>query len=178
MSNSPVASAAGYSPVTKWLHWVVFFLMVAQFLVGYAIEEFDDSDRVEDRLFVLHFTFGLTILVLATVRVWWRRARPLPPWAPTLSAFERRFAHWVERGLYLLMFAIPLSGLGLAIADERRLPVVGRLEIFEVFDDVDDFFEIAHIGSHLIFFAFFALHVGLVLKHQFVDRDALLSRML
>ncbi len=34
-----------------------------------------------------------------------------------------------------------------------------------------------HIATHLAFFGVLALHVGLVLKHQVVDRDRLLTRM-
>lgn len=150
--------ASGYPKIIKWLHWGIFFLMAAQFTIGYALEELDEDEGFsEDRLFVLHAAFGLTILLLAIVRTWWRLTRPLPAWAPTLSRFERRYAHQVERVLYLLMYTIPLSGLGLAIADERRLPILGRFELSDLFEDAEDFFEFAHVGSHIVFFAFFAL---------------------
>lgn len=154
--------------------------MAAQFAVGYAIERFDDDDDFfsEDRLFALHAVFGLSILLLALFRIWWRRTRPLPPWAPTLTSFERQYAHHVERGLYVLMVGIPLSGLGFAVSDERRLPVIGRVPISDLFEDAEDFFELAHIGSHILFFILFALHVGLIAKHLLVNRDRLLNRML
>lgn len=42
----------------------------------------------------------------------------------------------------------------------------------------DDVLLGAHITTHVAFFAGFATHVGLVLKHQLVDRDRLLRRML
>lgn len=169
----------GYSPVLRWLHWGIFFLMAAQFLVGYSLEELDDDDVFsEGRLFTVHVAFGLSILLLALVRIWWRRTHPLPPWAPTLTSFERRYAHQVERGLYLLMIAIPLTGLGLAVTDERRLPFIGRFDLSDLVEDAEDFFEFAHIGSHILFFGFFALHVGLIIKHQLVNRDGLLGRML
>ena len=35
-----------------------------------------------------------------------------------------------------------------------------------------------HIVSHIAFFVVIVLHVGLVLKHQVLDRDRLLRRML
>lgn len=152
--------------------------MVAQFIVGYSMEELDEDEFSEDRLFYLHVGFGSLILCLALVRIWWRRTSQLPPWAPTLTSFERRYAHWVETALYFLMVGIPLSGLGLAVADERRLPFLGRLASSDRLSDLEDFFEFAHIGSHLLFFVAFALHVGLILKHQLIDRDRLLNRML
>lgn len=154
--------------------------MAGQFLVGYTLARLEDDDLIEDRLFTLHALLGITILVLSIFRLTWRRRQGLPPWTPTLTPFERRYSHTVERILYVLVLAIPLSGLALALADERPLPLIGEVEISETVDDseVEDVFEGVHIATHLVFFAVFALHVGLVIKHQLVDRDGLLNRML
>ena len=177
MEDSP---APGYHPVTKIFHWGIFFLLAGQFLVGYTLESLEDDDLAEDRLFTLHASLGITILVLSVFRLIWRRRRALPPWAPSLTSFERRYSHTVERILYVLALAIPLSGLALAVADERPLPLIGKVEISEALDasEVEEVFEGVHIATHLIFFAVFALHVGLVIKHQLLDRDGLLNRML
>jgi cytochrome b561 len=80
--------------------------------------------------------------------------------------------------LYALMFLIPLSGLALVLVSGEDWDVWGReweapLEIVD-----DDILLAGHISTHLLFAAAFALHLGLVLKHQFVDRDHLLQRML
>lgn len=112
----------------------------------------------DDPLVTAHVALGVTILALAVARVWWRRRTTLPPWAPTLSAAERTLAHWTERALYLLLFAIPLSGLWLVLISDDAVGV--------------------HVASHLIFFVVLAAHVGLVMKHQLLDRDRLLRRML
>jgi cytochrome b561 len=113
----------------------------------------------DDRLLTVHVILGGTILALGVIRLVWRLATPLPPWAETLTHGERTLAHWTERALYALMFAIPLTGLWLIIAD-------------------DDDARTPHIVSHIAFFVVIVLHVGLVLKHQLVDRDRLLRRML
>jgi cytochrome b561 len=34
-----------------------------------------------------------------------------------------------------------------------------------------------HVASHIAFYVALAAHVGLVLKHQVIDRDRLLRRM-
>ena len=101
---------------------------------------------------------GVTILVLATVRLLWRRHSTLPPWAPGLSSAERTLAHWTERVLYVLLFVMPLTGLWLVLVSDDALPV--------------------HVASHIAFFVAVSVHVGLVLKHQLIDRDRLLRRML
>ena len=53
---------------------------------------------------------------------------------------------------------IPLSGLSLVVVSYDLLPL--------------------HIAAHIAFFVTIAAHLGLVLKHQLLDRDRLLARML
>lgn len=177
----------GYGLVTKVLHWSIAAAIAAQFLVGYLLDP-DDGGRGrgrgrgrggesghgrgrgrggedgydifgDDGLLTVHVVLGVTILTLAVVRLAWRLTTPLPPWAPTLSEGERTLEHWLERLLYLLMFAIPASGLALVAAGD---------------DDVLGL----HVASHVAFFVVIAIHVGLVAKHQVIDRDGLLRRMM
>jgi cytochrome b561 len=105
-----------------------------------------------------HVLVGVTILVLAMFRLHWRRRTSLPPWAEGLSTAERTVAHWTERALYLLLFVIPLTGLWLVLVSDDVVAV--------------------HVASHVAFFLAIAAHLGLVLKHQVINRDGLLRRML
>jgi cytochrome b561 len=105
-----------------------------------------------------HVLLGVTILVLATVRLGWRWHSSLPPWAEGLSARERVLAHWTERALYALLFVIPSSGLWLVIVSDDAVAV--------------------HVAAHVAFFVAVTAHVGLVLKHQLFERDHLLRRMI
>lgn len=187
--NYPADSHAneGYGLIAKLLHWTMFLALMAQFVVGYAMERADDLlegvvDRwfggEEEGLLVIHALLGVSILGLATIRVVWRKVAGLPPWAGGLSAFERRLAHRVERVLYWLMFLIPLTGLALVLISGEDWDLNGgEWQAPREWVD-DDLLLAAHILTHLAFFATFAVHVGLVFKHQFVDRDGLLRRML
>ena len=179
-------TASEYGLVTKSLHWIIFVIMAAQLLVGYLLTRIDDDyyesipGVSEDRLFGVHMSLGATVLLLALFRLAWRVLTPLPAWAATLSPFERRYEHRVEQVLYLLMFAIPLSGMLAAMADGEALVFYGVFHVPELISedsDLDDLTLGLHIASHVAFFIAFALHVGLVLKHQFVNRDRLLNRM-
>ena len=174
---------SGYGLVTRSLHWLTAAALLAQFVVGYLLV--DDSGRGrgrgrggddgsgrgrgrggdddgslsvgDDVLLTVHVALGLTILALSVGRLLWRRATPLPPWAPGLSAAERVLATWTERMLYLSLLLIPLSGLSLLLVSDDLL--------------------VAHVTTHIFFFVALAAHLGLVLKHQAVDRDRLLQRM-
>ncbi len=182
--DTPAVSAdtapSGYGRVTKTLHWLTVIALATQFTIGYTMEaggggrgrgrgRGGESGRGhgrggdleifgDDPLLTAHVLLGITILVLATMRYLWRRHSTLPPWAPGLSSAERSLAHWTERVLYLLLFVIPLTGLWLVLVSDDALPI--------------------HVASHIAFFVVVSSHVGLVLKHQLIDRDRLVRRML
>lgn len=167
--------------MTRSLHWLTVAALVAQFTLGYLLDvggngrgrgrgRGGDSGRGrgrggdnlaifgDDAVLTAHVVVGVTILVLAMVRLYWRRRTSLPPWAEGLSPAERALAHWTERALYLLLFVIPLTGLWLVLVSDDVVAV--------------------HVASHIAFFLAIAAHLGLVLKHQLINRDGLLRRML
>jgi cytochrome b561 len=170
----------GYGLITKSLHWLVVVLITTQFVIGYLLDidgrgrgrgrgRSGESGRGrgrggdydpfgDDTLLTVHVVLGATILLVVAVRSVWRVTTVLPPWASGLSAGERRLAHWTERGLYLCMFAIPVTGLWLVASEDEGVLI-------------------AHVATHIMFFVAVAAHIGLVLKHQLIDRDRLLRRM-
>jgi cytochrome b561 len=106
----------------------------------------------------LHVTLGLAVLVLAAVRLLWRRGTPLPPWAEHLSAGERRLEGLLEKVLLTLLVVVPATGLLLAASGDDWLPL--------------------HVAAQIAFLAAVAAHVGLVLSHTVVRRNRHLARML
>jgi cytochrome b561 len=166
---------SGYGRTTKALHWLTVAALAAQFAVGYLMDADDggrgrgrgrggDSGRGRGRggdgegylddpetLLKLHIVLGVTILVLAVVRVLWRRFDGLPPWAEQLSAGQRRLAHWTERVLLTTLFVIPLSGLALVLGGDDDLVWI-------------------HVAAHVVFFSALAAHVGLVVSRGLMGR--------
>lgn len=163
----------GYRGTTKALHWLTVLALAAQFAVGYTMDA-DDSGRGRgrgrsgesgrgrggddggylddpDTLVRVHVALGLTILVLAVVRIVWRRVAGLPPWAEQLSPAQRRLAHWTERALLATLFVIPLSGLALVASGD---------------DDIAGI----HVAGHVVFLAALVAHVGLVAGKRLLPR--------
>lgn len=170
---------AGYGWVTKTLHWLTVLAVAAQFTVGYLMGGGDsghgrgrgrgrggesgrgrgrggeDSGYLDDpeTLLMVHVGLGLAILVIALLRVGWRRVSGLPPWSEALSERQRRLVHWTERALLTLLFVVPLSGLALvAVGDDDALPL--------------------HVAAHVAFFVALAAHLSTNL------RPVILRRML
>jgi cytochrome b561 len=168
----------GYGFVTRTLHWLTVGLVLAQFVVGYLMDDDGGHGRGRGRgdgsghgrggggeddsitlLLPLHVTLGITILVIAIVRVFWRVSTPLPPWAESLSQTERRIAGLTERTLLTMLFVIPSTGLVLVLGNDDDL--LG-----------------AHIAAHVVFFTALAAHLALVLGRGLRGRPGLLRRML
>jgi cytochrome b561 len=61
------------------------------------------------RLFLWHKGIGLTVFLTASARLLWRATHPAPE-AVAMPAWQRRAAAATHAALYVLMFAIPLSG--------------------------------------------------------------------
>jgi cytochrome b561 len=105
-----------------------------------------------------HVSVGLLLLAVGLVRLLWRRATPLPPWAAHLSSAERRFESRLERTLLTLLLVVPTTGVALALGGDDLLPL--------------------HVSAQVALVATVALHAGLVLKHTVVRPNEHLSRML
>lgn len=168
-----------YGSVAQALHWVVVLLLIGQVAVGKIAHEMPDGF---DKLVLLarHKSVGITILGLAVLRLAWRLVDrpPAPPPMPRWQRVAARLSHW---GLYALLFALPLSGWLLSSAANRpvswwqlaQLPdlVAPDAGLRELFKDL-------HHGLLYALYALVGVHVAAALKHQFVDRDGLLLRML
>lgn len=164
-------SADRYGAITKTLHWSVFAIVVVQFAAGLGGSVDDDT----------HGSLGLVLLALVIVRLLWRWVGRLPDWAPGLSAGERRLAHWTERMLYLFLIIKPVTGLLYigADGDEVEFPGYGELPtLIGKSNDLEDTFASAHAWAGYALLLAIAVHLALVFKHQFIDRDRYANRML
>ena len=93
----PIAQGT-YHPALKWLHWVIFGLFTAMFILGFGLAASDGYTAMGFQwgpVFDWHATLGLIAFVLAVVRIITRRTTPMPSWAPGLSdgRTEARVTH-------------------------------------------------------------------------------------
>ena len=168
-----------YGWVAQTLHWVIVFLLIVQFTLGKIA---DDLPPGLDRLITLarHKSFGITILALAVIRLLWRLINRPPP-LPSMPGWQRMAAHLSHAGLYALLFAMPLTGWLMSSAHNYPVSWFGLVQLPDLITpdrdlshDLEDIHEL--LSNILLELA--AVHVLAALKHQFVDRDGLLLRML
>ena len=175
-------TSSRYGAVTIGLHWLMAILIVAMVVVGLVMTAPPLAER-NFELYQLHKSFGLTILVLAAVRLLWRVSNPKPDLPDTMSGVERLLANLTHVALYVLMFALPVSGWIMASASTLQVPTLwfGVFQVPHVVPpdaDLEKLAKAVHGWLGWAIIGAFALHVAGALKHHFVERDDVLRRML
>jgi len=176
------------APPARWsggviaLHWLSAAWLALVFALGLAATAANlDAARKFD-LYQTHKALGWLTLVLLAARLAARASRAAPPPAPNWSRATRWASGLAHVALYVLLAAVPL--IGWLRVSSAIVPIPVSLfglatipNIAPVDADVSDVAAFAHKFGAWTLAALAALHVAAALKHQFVDRDAILSRM-
>ncbi len=168
-----------YGVIAQALHWIVVFLLIGQVTVGKIAHQMPDGFG-KLVLLARHKSVGITILALAALRLAWRLAnRPPPP--PSMPRWQLLAARANHAALYLLLFAMPLTGWMMSSASNYPVSWFGLVQLPDLVTPDRGFKELMQgvhrtLANTLIALA--ALHVAAALKHQFLDRDGLIWRML
>jgi cytochrome b561 len=176
--SSPATAFGRYTRTAVALHWLLALLLLTSFCVGVYMHDLPlTPTRV--RLFNWHKWAGITILALSFLRIAWRLWHP-PPTDLPMSPWQRRGACLAHRAMYLLFFAVPLVGWAYSSATGFQVVVFGVLPLPDFVaksKPLADALESTHAALAWTLAAIVLMHVAGALKHQFIDRDGLLSRM-
>jgi cytochrome b561 len=169
-----------YSTVSLTLHWLIAALVVTQVLL---IAAHDWTEGPISREFVqIHKSVGLSILMLTLGRLGWRIANPAIPLPEAMPRWQKILARATHVLFYVLLIAMPLLGWAASSAGGREIHWFGLFEWpllpigggREMAGQLMDLHEIA--AKALI--ALVVLHILGALKHQFINRDNVLHRMI
>ena len=171
-----------YSPLARILHWSIAGMIVSQFILAKLAERAEDNDQLLQQLALLanHKSIGMTIVMLAVVRIIWRFTHRPPVLPSDLPVWQHRASavvHWI---LYGLIFAIPISGWLMSSATAYS---VSWFNLFSFPDLVSPNEELAHLLHQVhetlakSLFVIAVLHILAALKHRFIDKDQVLARM-
>ncbi|PHR57377.1 MAG: hypothetical protein COA47_11870 [Robiginitomaculum sp.] len=169
------------------LHWMIAGLILAILPIGFLME--DAPDAVKLQVYQLHKTIGISILFLSLIRLGWRLLNPPPAMVDTLKAWEKALSKLVHGLFYLLMLGAPLIGWAIVSTSSKGTPTmlfgqinwphigflhgieaVQRKQLHHLFEEMHEVFAFAIIGL-------LVLHVAAALKHQMLDKDGTMTRM-
>lgn len=180
---------AGYTAVAIVLHWLMAVMLVGMVFMGWRMEDMRDLALSGELSFAevqtyynWHKTIGISLLVLALARLGWRFTHKVPPLPDTMQPWEKLGARASHIGFYAVMIAVPVFGWLTASATNfpsylannpalelPHLPVPN--EAYETLGSI-------HGAGGWVIFGLLALHAGAALKHHFINRDGVLTRMI
>ena len=182
------AASERYTRVAIILHWLIAVILIANIVLAWQFDEAKGLAKFQ--LFQIHKSLGITVLVLSLVRLGWRFVNPPPAPLASMKAWEKFASLAVHLGFYGIMIGLPMTGWLMVSASPRNIPTLlfGVIELpylpfvhglaVEQAKELAESFGEAHEVLAWITYGLLGLHVGAALKHQFIDRDTIVSRMI
>jgi len=179
-----------YNRTAIVLHWLIAFLIAVNVALALSVDAFPDS--MARPIIDTHKSVGITVLGLALLRLLWRASYRPPPLPESYPRWERFGAHAAHAGLYVLIVALPLSGWmhdsawNAAATHPMRLfnlvpwPRIGLIAGLDPAkkEVLHGLFGQLHTALGYALYGLFFLHLAGALKHQLIDREPEIQRML
>ncbi|MEW5904793.1 MAG: cytochrome b [Pseudomonadota bacterium] len=169
-----------YTRTAISLHWLIALLLACAFALGLYMHELPLSPH-KLRLYSYHKWLGISLFLLVCLRLFWRLSHRPPQLPASMPRWERVAAESVHHALYVLMFLIPLSGWLMSSAKGFQTVWFGVLPLPDLVSKdarLGELLEQVHGLLNYTMAGLLAGHVGAALKHHFIERDDILSRML
>jgi cytochrome b561 len=168
-----------YGAVAMLFHWLLAVMIVLALLLGWYMADLPFS-LARVKLFNWHKWLGMTIMLVAALRLLWRLSRPAPALPGTMASWELLLAHVSHASMYILFFAVPLIGWARSSAAGFPIVYFGLVRLPD-FVDKDKALAASLTQAHAIaaytLAALIVLHVAAAIKHAIIDRDGVISRM-
>ena len=175
---------ARYDSVAVTLHWVTALCIITLIPLGFFMGDLPIS--IKFSAYALHKSLGITVLALSIFRVVWRLMNPPPPLPQTMKPIERALANAAHGLLYFLIIAMPLTGW-IFVSATPKFPIVffwlGEVPFLPMPEGIDakatsEQFKELHETLAYGAIVLITLHIAAALKHHFIMRDNVLTRML
>lgn len=175
------SSSERWGGIAQSFHWIIVVLILVQATVGLYMVGLPKRPSIIP-IFSFHKSLGITILLLAILRLAWRafdRRPAMPAGMSQAQALGARVGHML---LYGLLFAVPLSGwLFDSASSLRPLYWWGWLKLPHLVEADKTLAQTAQVLHEGLFWALAVVaagHAAVALVHHFVNRDDVLRRML
>lgn len=170
-----------YTYTAMLFHWLIALLVVAAFTLGLVMTDIPGLTPTKLRYFSWHKWIGVTVLSLAVLRVLWRLFHASPAYPVSMARWQQRVANGLHLLLYVLIFAVPLSGYFYSLASGVPVVYLGLVELPVLIGpdpELKPVLKAVHYWLNMLLAGSVGVHVAAALKHQFIDRDGVLRRML
>ncbi|WP_434996608.1 cytochrome b [Pectobacterium brasiliense] len=174
-------TSSRYGHISILLHWIAALTVYGMFALGLWMVTLGYYNIWYHRAPEIHKAIGVLFFAILIFRVVWRFISPPPPPLKSYSTLTRVSATLAHIALYVILFAILISGYLISTAEGHSISVFGWFSVPAIVSGLTDQADIAgdvHLYLAWAVVALSALHSFAALKHHFIDGDNTLKRML
>lgn len=171
---------ARYAKPMIILHWGIFLLMIGVFASIELRVLFEKGTEARELAKSIHFMLGLSVLLLAIIRLKFKFGSTTPPIQPPSGVFISWLARLGHLLLYVIIIGLPLAGWMTLSAAGKPISFWGLelppllAENKELAKTIKDCHKlVGNLAYYLI-----GAHVLIALFHHYIRRDNTLRRML
>ena len=164
-----------YGLISIIFHWLMALIIIATFILGLNLKH---NFQYYYEVLALHNSLGITIFLLALLRVAWRyiNIKPIPlPNKPILM----KIATLTHIFFYIIFFTLPITGYILTNLQGDIVLFYGYSlpEVLEQHRGLKNYVHTIHDYVGNILLILFSLHVLGALYHHLIKKDNTLRRM-
>ena len=175
------SDATHWGGLAKFFHWTIVLLIITQATIGLIMVDLPRKPNIIP-VYNVHKSIGITILLLAVLRLAWRAFDPHPAEPASMPRWQALGARAGHALLYLLLFLLPLSGWWFdSVTALRPLYWFNLIPVPPLVAPDPALKELARDCHEFLFWTLFVVaigHAAMAFIHQFVNRDGILKRML
>ncbi|MGH1372730.1 MAG: cytochrome b [Cellvibrionaceae bacterium] len=167
--------------ISKSLHWLIAIAVFSLFGVGLWMDGLTYYDAWYQTAPYYHKSVGVIVATLMLVRGLWMMKAGKPRALVSHQPWETLLSKMTHLLLYVLVFAIAVSGYAISTADGRGLEVFNWFEIASLGSLIENQEDIAGEVHEILAFSLIGLaivHALAAIKHHIIDKDDTLKRML
>jgi cytochrome b561 len=167
-----------YGLITKILHWVVGFMIISMIIVGFVMQNIENTaDKAQ--IYNLHKATGMVVLILVSIRLVWRLVNITVIMSDNSPKWQHILAIMNINMLYILMFLMPISGFLASIFSGRNIDIYGLFAIksYGYNPFFADVFNQTHSFSAFVLCCLIIIHLLAVIYNNVINKNDVFSRM-
>lgn len=169
----------GYSKGSKFFHWLIAIIVISMLSGSFFLG--DLPDQYQPSAYMIHKSFGLTVLFLVLARFFWIQYTGKPALPQTVPVWQKILSRTVQYSLYVFLICMPICGWVMSVAADRVPSYFGLFQMslpIKANKALSEFMNQSHKTIAWILIALIVLHIAGAIKHHYIDKDNVLKRML
>jgi len=167
--------------LTKLFHWLIAISIIGLIWLGWYMVDLTYYDKWYNKSLHWHKSLGMLVLGVILLKIAWQLYSPIPDTTKHLKAWEKMAANIMHRLLLVIMVLIPVTGYLISTSNGKVVDIFGWFEIPALVSKNRELRDLAIDLHYYLAYGTVVLllgHIGAALKHQFIDKDSTLTKML